>query len=143
MSNLLHSILPTPNRPIKCVPADLTVAECVKMMVDNDIGALVIGDKKHFLGIVSERDIVRALVYQGRSAELTKVSDIVYKNVTVLSPNDTVDSAMNAITQNKRRHVLISENEELIAIVSIGDVLFNLIEEKARDIEQLKNYISS
>jgi len=140
MAYLLHSILPQPRRPITYVHPDVSIAQCVTMMVEDGIGALVVTDDINLLGIVSERDIVRSL-YKGLPAETTKVSDILYADVSVLTPTDTVEKAMQTITTTKRRHILVVEEDELIAIVSIGDILFKLLEDKARGIEQLENYI--
>ena len=141
MSYLIHSILPQPRRPIAIVHPDVSVAQCVDMMVQDDIGALVVSDDINMLGIVSERDIVRALVYKGLPAETTTAADILYSEVSVLAPHDTVEKAMQIITYTKRRHILVAEEGSLIAIISIGDILLKLLEDKAQVIEQLENYI--
>ncbi|HAU2083525.1 TPA: CBS domain-containing protein, partial [Legionella pneumophila] len=77
------------------------------------------------------------------SLETAKVSDVVYTNVTILSPHDSVEKAMQVITETKRRHVLIQEEGELLAIFSIGDLLYHVLEDKLRVIEHLENYIHS
>ncbi|HAU2046321.1 TPA: CBS domain-containing protein, partial [Legionella pneumophila] len=77
------------------------------------------------------------------SLETAKVSDVVYNNVTILSPHDSVEKAMQVITETKRRHVLIQEEGELLAILSIGDLLYHVLEDKLRVIEHLENYIHS
>jgi CBS domain-containing protein len=141
MANLIHSILPRPRNPIAYVNPDVSAAQCVSIMVQHNFGALVVGDDENILGILSERDIVRGLVNKGLSSTSTKASDILYADVTVLQSSDTVEMAMEAITYTKRRHILVAENKKIIAIVSIGDLLFKLLEEKKRMIEQLENYI--
>ncbi|KTD20730.1 CBS domain-containing protein [Legionella londiniensis] len=142
MANLLHSILPEPRRPIVYVHPDVAVSRCVAMMVEDNIGALVVTDDENILGIVSERDIIRSLLYKGLSPESTKAYEILYADVSVLKETDTVEKAMEVMTVTRRRHILVTdENEALIAIVSIGDLLLNLLEDKMREIEQLENYI--
>ena len=141
MANLIHSILPQPNRPIIYTHPDVSVAQCVEIMVQHNIGALVVTDDDNLLGILSEHDIVRSLVHKGLSPSSTKASDILCADITMLKSSDTVEKAMEAITYTKRRHILVSEEGKLIAILSIGDLLFNLLEDKARVIEQLENYI--
>jgi CBS domain-containing protein len=141
MANLIHSILPQPRRPIAYIHPDVSVAQCVAMMVQDNIGALVVTDDENILGIVSERDIVRALVHKGLSPVSTTVSDVLCAAITILKSSDTVEQAMEAMTYTKRRHILVSEEGKIIAILSIGDLLFNLLEDKARVIEQLENYI--
>lgn len=141
MANLIHSILPQPRRAIVYTHPDVSVARCVEIMIRGNIGALVVSDDDNILGIISERDIVRSLVYKELSPATTKASDVLHADVTVLQSSDTVEKAMEVITFTKRRHILVAENREIIAILSIGDVLYSLLEDKARMIEQLENYI--
>ena len=110
-------------------------------MVQENIGALVVTDDENILGIISERDLVRSLINKGISAESTLVSAVMHANVSVLKSSDTVEKAMEVITYTKRRHILVSEEGRITAILSIGDLLFNLLEENKRMIEHLENYI--
>ncbi len=143
MADLIHNALPTPRRNIVYIHPEDSVKKSIDMMTEYDIGALVVVDNDNQLvGIVSERDIVRSCLHQCINLETGRVSDVVHKNVTILSPNDVVEKAMQAMTATKRRHVLIrDENNEFVAILSIGDLLYHLLEDKARVIEQLENYI--
>ena len=141
MANLIHSILPQPRHPIAYVNPDVSIAQCVEIMIQHNIGALVVGDDENILGILSERDIVRGLVHSGLSPNKTKASDILHADITILSSSDTIEMAMAAVTFTKRRHILVAEEGKVIAILSIGDLLFNHIEDKDRVIEQLENYI--
>lgn len=141
MAELISSILPHPRRPIAFVEPQVSVCDCVNLMTEKDIGALVVRDNDALLGIVSERDIVRSCLNKNLSPDQVTAADIVYKEVTVLAVNDTVEKAMEVITQTKRRHVLVKDKDELVAIISIGDVLFHLLEGKSRVIEHLENYI--
>ncbi|HAU1903118.1 TPA: CBS domain-containing protein [Legionella pneumophila] len=144
MAHLIHSVLPVPPRKIAYIHPDDSVKECIKQMVEKDIGALVVFDNDtHLIGIVSERDILRCYFHKNLSLETAKVSDVVYTNVTILSPHDSVEKAMQVITETKRRHVLIQEEGELLAILSIGDLLYHVLEDKLRVIEHLENYIHS
>ncbi|MFA5960618.1 MAG: CBS domain-containing protein [Tatlockia sp.] len=141
MANLIYSALPHPRRSIVFIPPDLSVADCINRLIEKNIGALVVQDKESILGIVSERDIIKACLYEGHDLHSTKARDVVYKEVSVLDLFDTVEKAMETITQTKRRHVLITEKGDLVAILSIGDLLYYLLEDKTRVIEQLENYI--
>ncbi|MGQ3889356.1 CBS domain-containing protein [Legionella sp. CNM-1927-20] len=143
MANLIYSILPKPRRPIVYIEPAFTVMDCVNLMVTKDIGALVVHDGTELLGLVSERDIVRDCLHRGLDPRQATAADIVYKNVSVLDVNDTIEKAMEVITVTKRRHILINEDNKLVAIISIGDVLFSLIEDKSRLIEHLEAYIHS
>ncbi|KTC81450.1 CBS domain-containing protein [Legionella brunensis] len=142
MAHLIFSALPQPRRPISFIKSDVTVKECVKVMTDQDIGALVVrDDEKNLVGIVSERDVIRACLNRGLDPHTATAAQVAYAEVSVLDLFDPVEKAMEVITQTKRRHVLIEERGELVAILSIGDLLFHLLEDKTRVIEQLENYI--
>jgi CBS domain-containing protein len=141
MANLIHNVLKTPLRKISYIHPDDSMEKCIQLMTELDIGALVVVDNDNQLvGIVSERDIVRSL-HKGFTLNKTKAREIAFSEVTILSPHDKVEKAMQAITHTKRRHLLICEKNERIAILSIGDLLYYLLEDKSRTIEQLENYI--
>lgn len=143
MAQLIHSILPETRRPVLYIHPDVSVTQCVEVMTRNDVGALVVTDDENIVGIVSERDIVRNLVGKNRSPDTTAVNEIACASVNVLTPSDTVEQAMHLITYTKHRYVLIKEDEELIAIISIGDLLFNLLQDKEQKIDELKKYIQT
>lgn len=143
MAHLIYSALPFPRRPITFIDPETSVSTCIETMTMQDIGALVVLDGNALLGIVSERDIVRACLQPQFDLTTTPARAIAYANVRVLNVNDPIEKAMETITQTKRRHLLVSEHDELIAILSIGDLLFHILEDKSRVIEQLENYIHS
>ena len=98
MSNLIYSILPNPAREIVYVHPDVSVEQCVDIMIKRNIGALVVTDDDNLLGIVSERDVVHGLLRYGASVLTSKASDILFAAVTVLKPSDTVETAMAIIS---------------------------------------------
>lgn len=143
MADLIHNALHMPKRAIIFIHPEDSVKKCINLMTEMDIGALVVVDNnQQLIGIVSERDIVRSCLHKCVNLETAKVADVVHHEITILSPNDHIEKAMQAITATKRRHVLIrDENNDLVAILSIGDLLYHLLEDKSRVIEQLENYI--
>ena len=142
MAHLIHNVLPTPRREIAYITFNDSVRNCVKKMAALEIGALVVVDDDHqFMGIVSERDLVRAAVNKNIHLESASVSEVYFPDVTILSPHDAVEKAMQAMIDTKRRHVLIKDKGEFIAIISIGDLLYHLLEDKSRQIEHLEQYI--
>jgi CBS domain-containing protein len=144
MADLIHNVLPMPPRPIIYVMPDDSIKKCIDLMTELDIGAVVcLDDKNKLIGIVSERDIVRTCLHECIDLNTAKVLDVVYKKITILSPHDSVEDAMQAITDTKRRHILIRENHEFLAILSIGDLLFHILDGKARVIEHLEQYITT
>lgn len=143
MASLIYSALPVPRRSMAIIKPDASVAESVERMLMDNIGALVVLEGDELLGIVSERDIVRHSVKPDFDINNTKVRDIVYRQVSVMNIKDPVEAAMETITRTKRRHVLVEENNRLVAVLSIGDLLYHLLDDKARVIEHLENYITS
>lgn len=144
MAHLISTVLPVTPRKIATILPDETVQRCIELMSELDIGALVIVDHdKNLKGLISERDILRSCIFKGLNPNGTKAIDIAFQNVTILSPHDVIETAMKAMTDTKRRHILIQDNGSMIAILSIGDILYHLIDDKLRVIEQLEKYISS
>lgn len=142
MAHLIHNVIPTPRREIAYIDHNDSVKNCVKKMVALEIGALVVLDNdKKIMGIVSERDLVRAAGNKEIHLDNASVSEVYFKEVTILSPHDVVEKAMQAMIDTKRRHVLIRDKGEFIAIISIGDLLYHLLDDKTRVIEHLENYI--
>lgn len=142
MAQLIHNLLPSPPRKICYIHPNDTVEKCIELMTHLDIGALVVvNNDRQLVGIVSERDVLRSCLSKGLKPKTSKASDIAYTAVTILSPHDPIEKAMQAITTTKRRHVLIHDKGEFIAILSIGDLMYYMLEDKSRVIEQLENYI--
>ena len=142
MAYLIHSVLPVPPRKIIYIHPEDSVKKCIDLMLEFDIGALVVLDNdRQIVEMVTERDIVRSCLHQGLNPKTVKASDIAFSEVSILSPHDSVEKAMQVMTATKRRHVLIRNKGEFIAILSIGDLLYHLLEDKVRIIEHLENYI--
>ncbi|MFC3907967.1 cyclic nucleotide-binding/CBS domain-containing protein [Legionella dresdenensis] len=141
MAELIYSALSNPRRPIVYVDPQLSVTHCVNLMIRQDVGALVVHDDKRLLGMVTERDIVRSCINQHLDPDVATAGDIAYTDVSILTVDMPVEAAMEVITKTKRRHVLIEENGILIAVLSIGDLLFHILESKQQEIKHLENYI--
>ena len=141
MTQLIFSALPQPRRPIVSVPSMVSLSQCVDMMTKQNIGALLVRDEETIVGILAERDIVRACLRPDFDLYKTTALDVVCTEFSVLNSNDPLEEAMEVITNTKRRHVLVAEEGEVVAMLSIGDILFYVLEDKTRVIEQLENYI--
>ena len=120
--------------------AGLTAA--VKLLTERRIGAVVIlGAGQRIVGILSERDIVRALAEQGPTVLNEPVSQVMTREVKTCTANDTIDGLMGRMTTGKFRHMPVVEQEKLIGIVSIGDVVKNRVEEIEHEAEALRDYV--
>lgn len=141
MAHLIAGIIE--DRELIHIQSTVVVRQAVELMASKYIGALVIKDEDTVLGIVSERDIARQVVAKGLDADIITVADIVHADATVLDKNEVIETAMRAISNTKRRHILVSDNGEVINIVSIGDLMLHVLEEKTETIKHLENYIYS
>jgi len=120
--------------------ADLTAA--TKLLAERRIGAVVVlGAEQRIVGILSERDIVRALAAHGPTALNERVSQVMTRDVKTCTEDDTIEDLMGRMTTGKFRHMPVVKQEKLIGIVSIGDVVKNRVEEIEHEAEALRDYI--
>jgi CBS domain-containing protein len=119
-----------------------SVAQAAAQLSTRRIGSLVVVDKHgDVAGIVSERDIVRALAQFGDLALDRDVGDIMTRDVVTCDPDDSIDQIMAAMTRGRFRHVPVVKHGELYGLVSIGDVVKARLEEQAQETEALRAYI--
>jgi len=119
-----------------------TIADAVAALDQFGIGAIVVSEDGVVVeGILSERDIVRALHYQGSEVLARLVSDVMTSPVVTCVPGEQVDYMMGVMTQKRFRHVPVVESDELTGIISIGDVVAMRVAELEREAEALENYI--
>ena len=120
--------------------ADLAAA--VKRLAERRIGALVIlGADHRIVGILSERDIVRAFAERGPAALHEPVGQVMTRDVKTCSEDDTIESLMGRMTTGRFRHMPVVEQGKLVGIVSVGDVVKNRLEEMEREAAALRDYI--
>ena len=122
--------------------ADLAAA--VKLLAERRIGAVVIlGADHRVVGILSERDIVRALAERGATALNEPISQVMTRDVKTCSEDDTIAGLMGRMTTGKFRHMPVVQQGKLIGIVSIGDVVKSRVEEIGHETEALRDYIQT
>lgn len=120
------------------------LAEAVRVLAENRIGALVVtnGDRK-IVGILSERDIVRAISRSGPQVLDDTVRSAITPKVSICNENHTVNEVMEIMTRGRFRHLPVEKNGLLDGIVSIGDVVKRRIEDVEREAEEIKHYIAT
>ncbi len=127
---------------VATVPGDAAVTQALVLLRRHGIGALVVaGDGEHIDGVVSERDVVRALADVGDDVLTRPVSSIMTTEVTTCAPDGDVESLMATMTNLRIRHVPVIDAGRLCGIVSIGDVVKTRIEELERNRQELVDYI--
>ena len=123
------------------IPPSASVYDAIKMMADNEVGALLVIEAGKLVGIISERDYSRKVILKGRSSKDTPVRDIMTSPVLYTTPNQTIENCMALMTAKHVRHLPVFANDRLIGIVSIGDLVKAIISEQKILIQKLENYI--
>lgn len=123
------------------VSVDATVLDALKIMADQNIGAVFVTDGKRIAGIFTERDYVRKGELEDRPAKSTLVKDVMTRNMYSVTTDTTVEQCMALMNTHHIRHLPVVENDQLIGLVSIRDVMTTALENKSSEIKGLENYI--
>ena len=118
------------------------VGDVIQLMDEKNVGALPVMNKDKLIGIVSERDCTRRVILKGKSFKETPVSDIMTKQVLTVTPADGITECMEIMTANRVRHLPVLEGNNMVGILSIGDVLKWLLSAQTATIDQLESYIT-
>ena len=131
-----------PYQAVHTIEPTASVYEAVKLMADKNVGALVVTERGKVVGIVSERDYARKVVLLARSSQDTPLSEIMSSPVMYVRPDQTSEECMVLMTENRLRHLPVIDGGRLLGIISIGDLVKDIIAEQRFTIEQLEHYIS-
>jgi len=138
----LRQFLESKNKPLVSVSPEQTVLRALEIMAQYDVGALPVIDGKRLIGVFSERDYSRKVILQGKASRETKVSEIMSGDAVHVTPEVRIEECMAIMTDKHVRHLPILDNDEqLIGIISIGDVIKELLSQQEFIIGQLENYI--
>lgn len=124
------------------IAASDSVYNAIRLMAEKQIGALVVTDDNTIVGIVTERDYARKIVLMDRSSKTTAVRDIMSPHVRFVEPGQTTFDCMALMTERRMRHLPVLDGGRLIGMVSIGDLVKDIIAEQQFTIEQLEHYIT-
>lgn len=135
-------VLKEKGHDIWSISPDATVYDALKLMAEKEVGALLVLEKSNLIGIVSERDYARKVVLKGKFSHDTQVREIMTDQVFCVCPEQTIEECMALMTAKRVRHLPVFAADELIGVISIGDVVKTLISEKEFLIGQLEEYIT-
>ncbi|WP_319413579.1 CBS domain-containing protein [uncultured Cohaesibacter sp.] len=139
----IATILNQKGRAVFKSEPETTLIDAVKMLRDNGVGAILIAKGETLCGILSERDIVRALSHHGGSALLRPASEFMTSKVITCSEDETIASVMARMTSGRFRHMPVLKDDKIAGLVSIGDVVKFRIEETEREAEDMRAYIAA
>jgi CBS domain-containing protein len=138
----VKAILAAKGGDIVCIEPSADLAAAVKLLSTHRIGAVLIrGAGGRLSGILSERDIMRAISEHGAAALTLPVGQVMTRNVATCTEDDTIASIMERMTEGKFRHMPVVSKGELIGLVSIGDVVKQRVEEIEQESEAMRDYI--
>lgn len=139
----LKQLLSAKGNQVYAIAPDAKVIEALQLMARKDVGALVVMEGDKMAGVISERDYARKVILQGRSSHDVPVREIMTSDVVTVDPGRTVEECMALVTQRRIRHLPVMEGGKLIGVVSIGDLVKEVIAEQEQTIRQLESYIHS
>jgi CBS domain-containing protein len=137
----VQQLLQSKGRDVYSISPDARVFEALKLMAEKQVGALVVLEQGKVAGVISERDYARKVILQGKSSHDIPVREIMTAKVITVTPARTVEECMALMTANRVRHLPVLEGDRLAGILSIGDLVKEVIAEQQQTIQQLESYI--
>lgn len=137
----VRNLLKVKGSDVWSITPETTVLVALKTMAEKDIGALLVLDSGKIAGIISERDFVRSIANTGQCLLDSQVKNYMTKNVFTISSDQTIEECMKLMTEKRIRHLPVVDNEKVMGVISIGDVVREMISTRESMINQLENFI--
>jgi CBS domain-containing protein len=138
ISSLLHHKGST----VWSITPEATVFDAIKLMSDKNVGALPVLSHGMLAGIFTERDYTRKVALQGKTSKQTLVKDVLSREIVTVMPSDSIEDCMRIMTESRVRHLPVLQGEELVGIISIGDLVNWTISAQDATIAQMEQYIA-
>jgi CBS domain-containing protein len=136
-------VLEVKGKNVLTIPSNITVFDALKTMADNNVGALIVLNGKEVVGLISERDYARKVILHGKSSREIPVSEIMTTDVHFVRLDQSIEECMEEMTDKRVRHLPVLDKDQLAGIISIGDVVKAIIDDRETTIKHLENYITS
>lgn len=141
MSKSIAQILKIKGSDVWSIEPDAKVYDALKLMADKGVGALVVLEEGQVVGIFTERDHARKVDLEGRCSQKCIIRQVMSVDICYITPETSVDEAMSIVTESRRRHLPVMDDDQLVGLASIGDLVKASLDEKDFVIKQLKKYI--
>jgi len=138
----VSEILENKGGMVLSVDVNETVFDAISLMAEVNIGAVLVQEDDTISGIFTERDYLQKIALKSRSSQDTRVGDVMTTPVISADPNDSVQHCMETMTTCHCRHLPVVEDGKLLGIVSIGDLVKKMLDEKQHEVEKLSQYIT-
>ena len=138
----MHDVLGRKGETVLTVNGSVSVLDAIRTMAEANIGALVIQDDDQPVGIFTERDYMKKIALKGRSSSTTAVADVMSSPLITVEIGESVQIAMETMTQCRCRHLVVMDKESMTGIISLGDTVKQMLQDKEAEIEQLSSYIA-
>lgn len=138
----VRNILQKKGNIIYSIDPERTVYQALELMLDKNLGALLVIENGKFIGLFTERDYARKIILKGKASKKTPVREIMSEHPVTVTPDNTIEECMQLMTNKYIRHLPVLENAELVGLISIGDLVKYIIEEQLFIIENLEHYIT-
>ena len=139
----VSNILKRKGSNVITISPDITVLDALKQMAEKNIGSIVVEESGNYIGLLTERDYARKVILKGKSSTTTLVKEIMTTGLPRITPDNSVDTCMQIMSENNIRYLPVFENDQLCGIISINDVIKETILTQEETIEHLQNYIHS
>jgi CBS domain-containing protein len=139
----IKEILQSKPLGVLSISPEASVLDALRLMAEKEVGALVVLENERLAGIFSERDYARKVILHGKSSKDTSVREIMTSKVVYVRPEQSVEECMALMTDKRIRHLPVLQENRVIGVISIGDVVKEVISEQRFVIEQLEQYIHS
>ncbi|KRG66151.1 histidine kinase [Stenotrophomonas terrae] len=138
----VRQLLGAKSPEIHAVPPDVAVVQAIRLMAEKGIGAVLVMEGRRLVGILSERDYARKIVLMDRSSASTPVREIMTAELVTVAPTVTVEQCLELVTNRRIRHLPVVDGDEVVGVISIGDLVKSVIEAQRRELGQLQQYIT-
>jgi CBS domain-containing protein len=142
MTTTVKQVIARKGEMVHSVTPDTRLGDVIAMLGEHRIGAILVCEKGAVLGIVTERDCIREVLWQQRFHADSRVGDLMRTDIPTVSPRESIQHCMRVMTQDRVRHLPVMDEDRLVGLISMGDVINALLSDQRHMIESLEQYIS-